>query len=62
MGQVVRDAVGRLPESYREAVTLVYLNGATHQAAALQLGWPLGTLKVRLVRARRLLRDQLAQM
>jgi RNA polymerase sigma factor (sigma-70 family) len=60
VGRIIRDAVGRLPASYREAVTLVYLEGATHQEAASRLGWPLGTLKVRLVRARRLLRDRLA--
>lgn len=60
VGRIVREAVGRLPASYRAAVTLVYLEGATHQEAASRLGWPLGTLKVRLVRARRLLRDRLA--
>jgi RNA polymerase sigma factor (sigma-70 family) len=60
LGQIVREAVGRLPASYRAAVTLVYLEGVTHQEAAARLGWPLGTLKVRLVRARQLLRDRLA--
>ena len=60
VGRIVREAVGQLPASYRAAVTLVYLEGATHQEAASRLGWPLGTLKVRLVRARRLLRDRLA--
>jgi RNA polymerase sigma factor (sigma-70 family) len=43
LGQIVREAVGRLPASYRVAVTLVYLEGATHQEAASRLGWPLGT-------------------
>lgn len=57
--QIVREAVERLPAPYRAAVTLVYLEEATHQEAASRLGWPLGTLKVRLVRARRLLRDRL---
>lgn len=62
LGRIVREAVERLPTSYRAAVTLVYLEGATHQEAASRLGWPLGTLKVRLVRARRLLRDRLASI
>jgi RNA polymerase sigma factor (sigma-70 family) len=60
LGQVVREAVASLPASYRTAVTLVYLEGATHQEAASRLGWPLGTLKARLARARLLLRDRLA--
>lgn len=52
--------MGRMPEKYREVLTLVYLEGVTHREAASRLGWPLGTVKVRLVRARRFLRDRLA--
>jgi hypothetical protein len=48
-----------LPDDYRQAVRLCYLEGLTHQEAARKLGWPLGTVKVRLVRGRQLLRERL---
>ncbi len=57
--QMVRTELERLPDSYREPVTLCYLEGLTHQEAARRLGWPVGTVKVRLVRGRRLLRERL---
>jgi polysaccharide biosynthesis/export protein len=60
--RVVRDEVDRLPVTYRQAVWLCYLEGLTHQEAASRLGLPLGTVKVRLVRARRLLRRRLANL
>jgi RNA polymerase sigma factor (sigma-70 family) len=56
---VIHAELARLPDSYREPVTLCYLEGKTHQEAARQLGWPVGTVKVRLVRGRRLLRERL---
>jgi RNA polymerase sigma factor (sigma-70 family) len=55
----IRAELERLPDSYREPVTLCYIEGMTHQEAAAQLGWPVGTVKVRLVRGRRLLRERL---
>jgi RNA polymerase sigma factor (sigma-70 family) len=57
--QMIRDELARLPETYRQPVMLCYLDGLTHQEAARRLGWPLGTVKVRLVRGRRLLRERL---
>jgi DNA-directed RNA polymerase specialized sigma24 family protein len=62
MKRVVREEVNRLPVTYRQAVWLCYLEGLTHQEAATRLGLPLGTVKVRLVRARRLLRRRLASL
>jgi RNA polymerase sigma factor (sigma-70 family) len=55
---LVREELDRLPDNYRLPVTLCYLQGLTHQEAAQQLGWPVGTVKVRLVRARGLLRQR----
>ena len=57
--QVIHRELERLPDNYRQPVTLCYLDGLTHQEAAQQLGWPVGTVKVRLVRGRRLLRERL---
>ncbi len=61
----LRDAVhaevDRLPDSYRTAVVLCDLQGRTHEEASRELGWPVGTVKGRLSRARGLLRDRLAR-
>jgi RNA polymerase sigma factor (sigma-70 family) len=57
--QTIREELDRLPDSYRQAITLCYMEGLTHQEAASRLGWPVGTVKVRLVRGRRLLRERL---
>jgi RNA polymerase sigma factor (sigma-70 family) len=57
--RVITDELERLPDTYRQPVTLCYLQGLTHLDAAQRLGWPIGTVKVRLVRARRLLQERL---
>ena len=43
--------VDRLPEKYRSAVVLCYLEGLTQDEAAVQLRVPAGTVRVRLMRA-----------
>ena len=48
----VWEEVDRLPERYRLAVVLCYLEGLTHEQAAARLGWPVGTVRSRLARAR----------
>jgi WD40 repeat protein len=42
-------------------VLLCYLEGKTYEEAARQLGWPKGTLSIRLSRGRELLRKRLAR-
>ena len=49
----------RLPEKYREPIVLCYFVGLTHEQAANRLRWPLGTVKIRLSRARERLRSRL---
>ncbi len=51
--------IDRLPERYRAPIILCDLEGQTHQQAARQLGWPVGTVKTRLTRARDILRERL---
>jgi polysaccharide biosynthesis/export protein len=58
---VIHDELGRLPESYRASLVLCHLQGLTHEEAARRLGWPVGTVKGRLVRARSLLRSRLVR-
>ena len=47
--EIIREELERLPAPYQQAVLLCYLEGSTHQEAARKLGWPLGTVKIRLV-------------
>jgi RNA polymerase sigma factor (sigma-70 family) len=59
VGQVLDEEVRRLPEKYRTPVLLCYLQGQTNEEAARNLHCPTGTVKVRLWRARELLRRRL---
>jgi len=61
LAMVLDQELGRLPGTYRAAVVLCDLEGRTHAEAAGQLGWPVGTVKGRLSRARDLLRGRLAR-
>jgi RNA polymerase sigma factor (sigma-70 family) len=56
---VVDEELGRLPESYRSALVLFYLEGRTQEEAARQLGWSKGTLRRRLDKGRELMRLRL---
>ena len=57
----LHEEIDRLPERYRVPVVLCDLEGLTHEKAARHLGWPVGTLKTRLARARELLRSRLCR-
>jgi RNA polymerase sigma factor (sigma-70 family) len=57
--EVIDAELSRLSENYRAPLVLCYLEGATRDEAAKQLGWSLATLKRRLDRGRVLLAGRL---
>lgn len=57
--QRVRSALGFLSVSQREAITLAYYGGLTHQEVASKLKIPIGTAKTRIRDGMLRLRDQL---
>jgi RNA polymerase sigma factor (sigma-70 family) len=54
--------LAKLPERYRVAVVLCYLEGRTCEQAASELGLPVGTIKSRLSRGRDRLQDRLTRL
>ena len=56
----VRAATLRLPRPYREAIVLAHVAGFSYREMSQILEIPIGTVMSRLFRARRLLRDALA--
>jgi RNA polymerase sigma factor (sigma-70 family) len=59
--EALHEELGRLPEAYRQPIVLCYFEGLTHEQAANLLRWPVGTVSVRLQRARKLLGDRLTR-
>ena len=58
----VHEAIGRLSDGQCEAVVLCDLEGLTEGQAARRLDIPIGTVRSRLARGRRRLRDRLARL
>jgi RNA polymerase sigma-70 factor (ECF subfamily) len=59
MDSEIIDALQTLPEEYRSTLLLVDIEELTYEEAATVLGCPIGTVRSRLARARRLLRAAL---
>jgi RNA polymerase sigma-70 factor (ECF subfamily) len=55
----VQAAIAELPMPYREVAILVDLNDFTYETASETMGVPIGTVRSRLFRARRLLQEKL---
>jgi RNA polymerase sigma factor (sigma-70 family) len=61
LGPVLDDELRRMPEDLRGPLVLCGLEGKSHEDAARELGWPVGSLSKRLARGRELLRERLAR-
>ena len=61
LARCLQPLLDNLPDTAREALTRVDVEGQTHQAAATDLGLSVSGMKSRVQRARRQLRDQLQQ-
>ena len=59
LAPILHQEVDRLPDRYRSAVVLCYLEGLTHEQAAERLGCPVGTVRSRLATGRDRLRRRL---
>jgi RNA polymerase sigma-70 factor (ECF subfamily) len=55
----IHRAISTVPEPFRSAIVVVDLEDESYETAADRLGVPIGTVRSRLFRGRRLLQDQL---
>jgi RNA polymerase sigma factor (sigma-70 family) len=61
LSPILHEEIERLPAKYRVPIVLCYLEGRTQDQAAVELGWPAGTVRGRLARARDLLKSRLTR-
>lgn len=61
LARVLQEEIGQLPEKFRAAVVLCYLEGLTHEMAAGELDCPVGTIRSRLATARERLKRRLTR-
>lgn len=61
LGPAITAALAELPITYREAVVLIDMEDQSYEAAAEVLEIPIGTVRSRLFRGRKLLQESLAQ-
>ena len=58
---VLEEELNHLPERYRILLVLCYLQGKTHEQAARELGYPIGSMSWRVGRAREMLRKRMSR-
>ena len=61
LASVLHSESDRLPDRYRRPIVLCCVAGLSREQAALELGWPVGTVQSRLARGRERLRGRLSQ-
>jgi len=59
LGPAINDALTRIPEPFRSTLIIVDVEDQSYEAAAEVLGVPIGTVRSRLFRGRRLMQEQL---
>jgi len=59
LAPAIANALARVPEPFRSTLILVDLEDQSYETAAETLGVPIGTVRSRLFRGRRLMQDQL---
>jgi len=62
IGPALREAIDELAEPFRTAVILVDVEDLSYESAAEVMGVPIGTVRSRLFRGRRLLQEKLASL
>jgi RNA polymerase sigma-70 factor (ECF subfamily) len=62
IGPALREAIDELAEPFRSAVILVDVEDLSYEAAADVMEVPIGTVRSRLFRGRRLLQEKLASL
>lgn len=59
LGPAIADALSKIPEPFRSTVIIVDVEDQSYESAAEILGVPIGTVRSRLFRGRRLMQEQL---
>lgn len=59
LAPAISDALARVPEPFRSTLVMVDVEDQSYDAAAEELGVPIGTVRSRLFRGRRLMQEQL---
>ncbi len=57
----IQDAIDSLPEKYRQAILLRHAYNKSYEEIAMELNIPIGTVKVRIFRAREMLKKKLRE-